>query len=329
MVFSQFAHRLIGVLLYIALAFSAKSAAAEWDQYLPDDTEAVFVINARQVAESGVFKKYFRQQWEQTAQNNLDDRPWLNFLDPEAVREITRVTVALPPGPIEKKGVIVINGKFDLGKIKALAESYAQIAAITLKIRPADSIPLYEVRLDDPPARFLFAAFPDEETVVASPSRDAILDVIAKASGKKKTRINSALLSMVKSVDYKQSIWYAGKIPELWKNDLGKMPQFKVFAPKMVSFSGGVALTDSIKAGLHVQLTENQAAVDFKQVLELSKILANGLIVNTPSLKDHAPVLAEVLTALQFNQDKSIVGIEVTIPDTLIEKALPKNGRSE
>jgi len=40
-------------------------------------------------------------------------------------------------------------------------------------------------------------------------------------------------------------------------------------------------------------------------------------------------VLAEVLTALQFNQDKSIVGIEVTIPDTLIEKALPKNGRSE
>jgi hypothetical protein len=296
---------------------------------LPDNTEAVIVLNVRQISESPVFKKYFREQWENAARNNPEDRPFFNMMDADSIKEIVRITLALPPGPFDKKALVIVQGRFDLAKLKAVAEALARTTPITVKIRPAGKIPLYEIQLDDPPNPFLFAAFPDKETVVASPSRDAILDVIAKASGKKKMQINPGLLSLVNSAHSTQGIWWAGKIQDAWKTDLGKMPQLKAFAPKMETFGGGIAFTDSIKAGLHVQMQENQAAVDFKQALELSKTLGNVMIMTSPMLKDHAPVLKEILTALQFNHDKGVVGMEVTIPESLIEKGLSKKGTLE
>src|SRR5262249_15101590 len=99
--------------------------------------------------------------------------------------------------------------------------------------------------------------------------------------------------------------------------------QLKAFAPKMVSFSGGVRFTETVKAGLHIQMSERQAAVDLRQTLELSKLLVAVVIANDKALKDYAPLLTDILNAFQFKQDNDIVGVDVTIPEEMLEKVLP------
>ena len=129
------------------------------------------------------------------------------------------------------------------------------------------------------------------------------------------------LAALIDRMERKQAIWVAGKVPDQWKNHLGKMPQFKPFAPKMQSFSGGIRLTEDIKASLHLQMSDVQAAVDIRQTLELSKLLVSVVIANDTKLKDFAPLLADILNALKFTQDKGTVTVEVTIEDSQIEKA--------
>src|SRR6266852_7919704 len=85
---------------------------AQWNTFLPDNTEAVIVLNVRQISESPVFKKYFREQWENAARNNPEDRPFFNMMDADSIKEIVRITLALPPGPFNKKAVVIVQGRF-------------------------------------------------------------------------------------------------------------------------------------------------------------------------------------------------------------------------
>jgi hypothetical protein len=316
----------------LSVAFALLVAVSAWpvppvrcaqvDKDLPDSIETVLVVDVRQIYESTIVKKYVREQLQPALRDNPGSKPLLSFLDPDTLKDIVRITVALPRGTFEKKGVIIVKGRFDLAKIQAAAEALSQSTLITLKIHPNDKTPLYEILLDEPGTSFGFSAFLDKETLIASPSRDIVLDAIARRAGTKPaSRLSPDLAALIDRMERKQAIWVAGKVPDQWKNHLGKMPQFKPFAPKMQSFSGGIRLTEDIKASLHLQMSDVQAAVDIRQTLELSKLLVSVVIANDTKLKDFAPLLADILNALKFTQDKGTVTVEVTIEDSQIEKA--------
>ena len=309
-------------------AVSAPARAADVDKYLPDDTETVVVLNVRQVLDAPVVKKYLREQMKATLKNNAEDQPLLSLFDPDALKDVDRITVAIPTGgALQGKGLIVVQGRFDLNAIQATAQALAQSTAITVKIHPHDKTPLHEILLDDPPKPFLFAAFLDKNVLVISPGKEPVLEAMAKHNGKRTTKLNKDLQALIARTDAKQHIWVAGRVAELWKKSLERVNQLKLFAGKLESFSGGVRFTETIKASLFLQLSDAQAAVDLRQTLEASKGLVAVVIATSKDLKEHGPVLNDILNALQFSQDKGTVGIELTLPEDLIERGLKKPGQ--
>lgn len=311
------------LILTVALTGSVgRSGAAEVEKYLPDNTEAVLVVYVHQILEAPVFQKVFRGLLATSLKDNPDTQPLAGFLKDGGLRDLSRLTVAFPPGAPERKGLVIVRGRFDLAKLKPLAKVLAQDTPLTLKIRPADKVPLLEILIDDPPTADLFAAFPEEEVLVVSPSRDAVLDAIAKGAGRKTTRLNKDLQALLDQVDTRQSIWLAGRVPEQVKKDLAKRPQLKPFAGKMMAFQGGVGFADGIKIGLSLQMADAQAATDLRQMLELAKGLANLYISNTPGLKDAAPVITEVVESVQLTRQKAQVQLEVTVSVDQIEKGM-------
>jgi hypothetical protein len=313
----------------IAVSFVAAglcpSRAADVGKYWPDDTETVLVVNVRQTLEAPVVKKYLREQMKAALHDNADAQPLLGLFDPDALKDVDRITVAIPAGAaLQGKGLMIVQGRFDLTSIQAVAQALAQTTAITLKIHPHEKTPLHEILLDDPPKPFLFAAFLDKQILVVSPGKEPVLEAIAKHSGKRATKLNKDLQTLVAKADVKQHLWVAGRVAEPWKRSLERVNQLKLFAGKLESFSGGVRFTETIKAGLLLQLSDVQAAVDLRQTLEASKGLVAVVIATSKNLKDYAPLLSDILNALHFTQDKGTVGIELTLPEELIEKGFKK-----
>lgn len=309
--------------LIVSLAFGP-AHAAELDKYLPDNAEMVVVINVRQILASTVFKKSFQEPLTAALQNQRDDRPFLKFLNSEELRGITQVTVAFPPGPPERRALLIVRGRLDMTGAKEAAEAVAQTTPLMVKLHPADNGPLYEIQVDDPPVFTQFAAFPEKDVLVTSPTRDAVLDATAKGAGLKKSRVNKDLQTLLAKVDQQQSVWLVGRVPAQTKKDLAKRPQLKAFADKMESFSGGMNFADGIKAEFHLQMSDAQAATDLGQMLEVGKNLANLYLNNSPELKEYAPVLAEVLNSIQVKRQDTRLGIEVAISAEVIEKGMKR-----
>jgi hypothetical protein len=316
-------HWIITLGLLSALVVPVRGA--DVDKYLPDDTETVVVLNVRQALEAPVVKKYLHEQMKAALKNNADAQPLLGLIDPDSLKDVDRITVAVPTGgALQGKGLIIVQGRFDLANLQATVQALAQTTAITLKIQPHEKTPLYEILLDDPPTPFVFASFLDKNVVVVSPGKSPVLEAMAKHNGKRTTKLNKDLQTLIAKADAKQHLWVAGCVAEPWKKALERVNQLKLFAGKLESFSGGVRFTDTIKASLHLQLSDVQAAVDLRQTLEASKGLVMVVIATSKNLKDYAPLLSDVLNALQFTQDKGTVGIELTLPEELIEKGFKK-----
>jgi hypothetical protein len=309
--------------LIVTLALTGSAGrTAEVEKYLPDNTEAVLVVNVRQIVEAPVFQKVLHGLLGTSLEDNPDTRPLGAFLRDGGLKDLSRLVVAFPPGQPERKGMIIIRGRFDLARLKPLAEALAQNTPITLKIQPADKVPLYEILIDDPPTADLFAAFPEEGVLVVSPSRDTALDAIAKGAGRRTTRLNKDFQTLLDGADAKQSIWVAGRIPEQVKKNLAERSQLKPFAGKMLTFQGGIRVAEGVKATFSLQMADEQAATDLRQMLDLAKGLANLYIANTPSLKNAAPVITEVLESAQFTRRKTLVSLELTVSADQIEKGV-------
>jgi hypothetical protein len=300
---------------------------AEVDRYLPDDTEMVLVVNIRQILEAPVVKQHVMELLKDGLQNNPETQQVLSAFGAESFKDLVRVTVALPGAAMERKGVVILHGRFVPEAIHATADQVAKGQPEVLKIHAHEQGRLYEILSDDPARPLGFAALLGKEVLVLSPSKDSIVEALAKAGDRRPAKVDKGLQELVTRVDGKQSIWVAGRVPQQVKKELGNMPQLKAFADKLQTFSGGLSLSEAVKAGFHLQMSDVQAAVDIRQTLELSKILVSGVIANDHNLKDMAPLLTDVLKALRFSQDQGVVGIELTLLDSQIANGLKRKAK--
>jgi hypothetical protein len=312
------------VVFGLALIASAPARGADLDRCLPADTELVLVVNVRQILDASVVKKYVRERLDGFLQDNAEVQQLVTAFGPGSFKDLARVTVAMPKAAIERRGLVLLHGRFSLEAIHAAADRVARDQPETLKVHRQGQARVYEILGDDPDRPFGFAAFPDPETMAFSPSRDTLQRHLARAAGQNPPAPDKGFRELVARVDGKQSLWVAGRVPDQVKSALEKMPQLKPFAGKLETFSGGVRLGDGVKAGFHLQVSDAQAAVDLRQTLELSKLLVSVVIANDQKLKDVAPLLTDILGALHFTQDQRIVGIELTLLDSQIEQGLKK-----
>lgn len=310
------------VAVSVALA-AAPARAAEIDKFLPDDTQVVVSINLRQILDSGLAKKYeVAKEVEKNLKTNEEATKILKTLGLDPLKDINRLTIAMPGKKDEKRALISVHGSFDLAKIHDAADQVIKDKPDHLSVSKQDNLRLYEVKdKKGEKTETIFVCFLNKDVLVASPVKDYVMDAIAKNSGKKEAKFSKALQALVGKQDAKQSMWTAALATDDMKAELAKVPQTKQLSEKLESVSAGVTLTNDVKLNLNLQTSEEAAAKDVKQKLEGAKAFGILAVSGAEELKDFAPLITDVLNSFKFGQEKGLVTVEVTISSSVIEKA--------
>jgi hypothetical protein len=181
----------------LLVAFLPSAAAAPSEKYLPDDTDAVVVVNVKQVLASELFPKLFKK-YDDPYDLGIGAYHLKNALrefgiDP--LKDIDRLTVVQARSSLndqrEAKGdgpMAILGGRFDAAKVRAAVEKLVKDKRATIH-KHGDAI-LYESRSDFSGLN-LYLAVLDKETLFAALRRGPVEDALDKAAGKKKTALKN------------------------------------------------------------------------------------------------------------------------------------------
>jgi len=308
--------RLLPGLALFALAVSSR--AAETDKFVPNNADAIVVVNVRQITESALFKIY-ESQIKDFLKNNADAKKALEDLGLDPFKDVYTVVIAGPGGK-QDEGLVIVEGKFSRAKLEAKAEAAAKDPKEGLKIVKEGDYKLYEVEgknRRDPG----FGAILSDTIVVFGQKKEAVVEALDKQAGKKKSELKKDLAALLAKVDSKQSIALVA-LP----NGLGN-PQAQDFADKIKNVTGGVTLSDEVKADFVLAGKDEKGAKAVAETLEDGLSQVKGLIgLMAANQKELAPVI-DVIGTIKIAADGSNVGLKAQISKdviTKLEKAVKK-----
>ena len=131
---------LLSALPALAAPAPIEGPAGSFEKYLPDGADGVVNINVRQLLESGLFKKAGLDKLLATE----DADKTLKTLGLDPLKDIERVIIAND----KEKGddsYMIVQGKFDLDKIRLAADLMAKEKKDVLKIHKMEHGKIYEV----------------------------------------------------------------------------------------------------------------------------------------------------------------------------------------
>lgn len=308
-------------LLLAALAVPVR--AADISKYLPNDSEIVVTVNVKQILESQLIQKHALEMAKAALQGNDEARRVLEALGLDPFKDVISITMA---GPNQKdkpdQATIIVQGRFDARKIEATAAEVAKKDADKLTIHKIGGDTVYEFQQGDK-KETMFATLIDAATIVAASSKDYVAEALDKRAGKKQTQIKKGLQDLLDRSDDKQSISIsvlAGAVNAM--DVLKNNEKATTLLGKMVNLTGGITISDEIKADFTVETKDKEAA------LELNKTITAGLgfvalfAAQDPNL---AP-LADVVAGIKVKPQDTSVQIKVLVSKETIEKAVNKAG---
>jgi hypothetical protein len=190
----------VAALLVFCLASAAAPAPAVKpvnEKYLPDDTDAVLVVNVKEVAVSPLYTRHFQKKLQDLLQGEAAPK-WLKDLGAALPRDVDRVTLALgrsnfggPDGRSVSGPTVVVEGRPAVlwDTLKQLAKDLPMV----VKEQKVGDATVYEVATaSGGPGGFV--ARPDDRTLVLVPRKEQMAEVLDKAAGKKTTRLQSQVL---------------------------------------------------------------------------------------------------------------------------------------
>lgn len=302
---------LAGMLVLCVLAAPGRAADAE--KYLPNSTEGVVTINVKQMLTAPLVK------------NNIDTlkglilgagntQQILTDLGLDPFQHIDSIVVGVDSNPAQS--VAVVNGTFDVAKIKAHIEKAVANNSKIVKIAKTAAYTYYEVK---PPEQdeTMYVAVLDGTTVAASPSRDAVIDALDKKAGKKQGALKKDLAALLAKADKNQSISLVALGGALAATG-------HPAAAKVTTLSGGITLADDVKAQIILNTANANDAkaveADLKEGLDQIKALVDLTVNNNKELQP----LLEVVGTLKLAASGSSVTLTGQISKNVINSLVPK-----
>ncbi len=258
----------LAVLALVALAGFGR--AADIDKLLPNNSDAVVIVNVKQITESNLFKNY-QDQIKELIQNNAEAKKTLEDLGLDPFKDIYTIMIA-GPGNKQDEGLIIVEGRFNRGKLEARAEAAAKDPKEGVKIVKEGNYKIYEVegKNNREPG---FGAIVSDSVLVFAPKKDLILDALDKHAGKKKLELKKELADLLAKVDSKRSISVVA-LP----TGLGAPQPVQEFAKNIKSVTGGVTISDEVKANFILAAKDEKGAKSVAETLDDGLSQAKGLI---------------------------------------------------
>jgi hypothetical protein len=186
------------------------------ENYFPDDSNGIFLVNVKQILSSPAYTKNFQKQLEGLiAMDQV--QPWLKDCGFDPLKDIDLAAIIMSPSaqPMDSPGsggpFVIVQGRFDPVKIQAKADQIVKdgLGGGIIKSSKAGDTTIYEVALPHGPA--FFVCLVDKTTLVGAPVKDLAIEALDKAAGKKTTKLkNAALKKMLEKMDPKNSLSVVG-----------------------------------------------------------------------------------------------------------------------
>jgi hypothetical protein len=313
--------------LAAALA-AAPARAGEVDKYLPEDTEVLVSVNVRQIVDSDLFKKYGLEQAREALKEQEEVRDALKELGFDPFTDLDRVLAAKPSGGEQDRGLLIVYGRFDLDRIRAVADEQAKSQPDLIKIH---KIPdgaggkslVYEVAVPNYPTP-LFVALPDKNTLLAAPAKDYVVDALKKVNSKEKPALkNKDFQALLEKMDAKQAVSVAGVGSALTE---GTPDEIKALFEKAEAVGGGISIGDDIKIEVAVTAKNADDAKDVKD--EITEDLRQARLLLTVlsfSGQPEIDLLVDVVNSVKVSAKGKTVVVKAAISADALEEALKKD----
>jgi hypothetical protein len=299
------------MVLLLSGLVQAAPPRAEPDPLTPADAEAVLTINISQLVQSPLAQKRALPPLRTALAHNTGVQQLLKTAEIDPLRDLQRITVCLsgPPGKGGRQ-VAILRGKFKPEKIRAAA---AQVAD-RVKAHAEGSVTVYEIVSDKP----VYAAFVDDTTLVATPSKQETLKVV-QGAGRPAGRLSANLQAALEQLRGTESIWMVMQVTATLQQAMKGDQEAQDFARSLKFVVGKIEVEKDAQARFLIRTTDAAAANQlYRKLDELTPVLAF-----LAAGKDASARLAKnVLDTLKVSADKTDVSITLSLTDAMIEKAL-------
>lgn len=308
-----------GALFALALPLPA----AEVDRYLPDDTEVVVVINAKQLLDSPLVKKHFLEHIRGAVKSNEDATKILEALGFDPLKDLTSITAALSMIGNDAKGLVIAHGTFDKAKVEAKAEDVAKDKGDVLKIHKEGDRKVYEVKIEGG-EKPVFVGVMDATTIVAGPDKQYIVDAFAKGAGKT-AALKKEIQDLIEKADANQSLWFAATANAFLKGELSSDDKAKKNLEKMHSITAGVTADKGVKISFAVSTKSPANAKELAEEIKEGLNQAKGLLALVAEQQKAIAPLVDTVGNLRVNTEGSMITLQTDLGEDLIEKILKKS----
>jgi hypothetical protein len=324
---------LSGLPLVVLSLAAAVAPAAEPDKYLPEDTDAVLVLNVRQVFDSAVFKKNYLPLIQAELKTKPELQNQFKEIGFDPLRDIDRLVIATGESVLrtDSKGemgaLVILRGKFDVAKVHAKLAQLAPFVGKLLQIHKKSTGIVYELNLE---GRSIFFALPERGTLVAATQQAPVQDALDKGAGRKKATLkHKDVATLIAKTDGKQAAWVVATGRATVAFDPGpkneKNSRRTLADSGVDEVSGGFWVTDGVKAAFGVKVQNEAAATAVSDALqtELAKAVDKGFD-GAFDEKRLAP-LREFLKEMVIAGDGKHIVIQSEVPGRVFAASVKKD----
>lgn len=342
---SSYHRSLLGLLLVgLLVAFPARAAVP--DKYLPYDTDAVVLVNVRQILASPLVKAHYQGPLQDLLKANEDVQKTFKSLNFDPLKDIDQIVFAngeslyrLTKGTIDGKTAygstggyfFLIKGRFDLPKFRATAEQLAkEKGSISVKMQRVGTVQVYEVDVGRP----LFVGLVDATTIAVSSRPEPVIEALEKAAGKRKTGFQlKDIVPAIAKLDAKKSVSIAvtgnagfgldADVMKVGGKVVEKPVKQTISQDGLDAITGSIQITDGIAGEVLVSVKGANVAKDVAKSLQEDLNDSIELIfktfINYPKL---APA-AEFVKAISIKvKDNKTVAIDANVTAKQVADAL-------
>ena len=287
------------------ISSSAIKAANADLVYIPADAGAVAYADVRAIMTSE-----FRQKLRQVLPTGEELEKFRTELGVDIERDIDSVSAAYLGGvPAEGHGVVIVRGRFDQGRIEAMAtqhgatvEDYKGKRLLTMN--PSDMTGHSEP-MEHPAATVAFL----EGGALAMGETSAVKKAIDTSISGEDIRKNAELMGLINEVVSTGNAWVVGQVDAM---DVGLPTEIKDHLPAVNMFAASVHVNGGVAGMLRADARDEKAAEQLRDVVKGA--VAAGKLMTGQNAKMDA-----MLNSLNITGSGKTVAIRFTLPAELLE----------
>jgi hypothetical protein len=321
----QLARRSQMFLAALALvAWAIPGRAAEVNKYLPDDAEIIMVLNVQQILSSPIVQKNGLPHIKQLLQSDETAKKTLEALGFDPLKDLTRVTVTASAVSQDAKGVIIVEGNFDVAKFESKALELAKEKSTAIKAVVEDGHKLLEFKggaNEDKPA---YGAMIDKNTIVVASDKAFVLDSFDRAAGKKKVSLKKEVLALVEKANQSQSMWLVAPGAIFAKSPLAEDDKAKKIIEKIDNVSVGFNLAEDFTMATAIVTKSADAAKEISEELKNGLEQMKGLLALVAGQQKELAPLVDIIGSMKVATENTTVTLKSEVSHEMIEKSLKK-----